>query len=92
MDCPISIPLEKFPGLVMELESDAWVVVDGRQNELPVLAWVDFEDQGRDALHVPVKCKLNHYHYAASKVRAYALEVMEQELTRRLSDETGGAD
>jgi hypothetical protein len=53
-----------------------------------VLAWVEFEDQHRDALHVPVKCKLNHYHFAASRVRATSLELMETALEQKLVNTT----
>ena len=46
-----------------------------------------FEDQGRDALHVPVTCKLNYYHFAASKVRAQALGQMKTLLEQRLHED-----
>lgn len=84
---PIRISLPAFPGFTMVVEDYVWVCVDERQNDLPVLAWVDFEDEGRDALHVPVKCKLNFYHFAASKVRAYALDFMLENLELRLHED-----
>ena len=82
--CPLRIPLVDYPGMVMLLEEQAWVCVDERQNELPVLAWVAFENEGRDCLHEPVKCKLNYYHFAASKIRAHSLELMAEVLEKRL--------
>jgi hypothetical protein len=87
-DLPLRIPLEGYRGLVMLLEEHEWVIVNERQNDLPVIAWVEFEDQGRDALHVPVKCKLNFYHFAASKVRAHSLELMEEALEHKLLNST----
>jgi len=86
-DVPIRIPLTGYRGFTMILEEHEWVCVDEKQNDMPVLVWVEFEDQGRDALHVPVKCKLNYYHFAASKVRAGALEGMAQSLEQRLFDD-----
>ncbi len=83
-DVPIRLPLDDSPGFVMILEEDEWVCADETCNDLPVLAWVEFEDQGRDALHLPVKCKLNYYHFAASKVRAHALAMMAEILDQRL--------
>ncbi|WP_456377428.1 hypothetical protein [Thiolapillus sp.] len=74
--CPIRFPLPDCPGMVMILEEREWVCADERQNDLPVLAWVEFADQGRDALHQPVRCKLNYYHFAASRMRARALASM----------------
>lgn len=82
--CPIRLPLADFPGMVMILEEREWVCANERQNDLPVLAWVEFEDKGRDALHKPVSCKLNYYHFAASKMRARTLELMEEMLERYL--------
>jgi hypothetical protein len=84
---PIRIPLEGYRGLVMALEEHEWVVVDERQNDMPVLAWIEFEDQGRDAIHLPVKCKLNHYHFAAEKIRTHSLELMETALEEKLNSE-----
>ena len=83
---PIRIAFPGHPGMVMILEEREWVCANERQNDLPVLAWVDFEDRGRAALHEPVNCKLNHYHYAASKFRAAGLSVMEQSLEKYLRD------
>jgi hypothetical protein len=85
---PIRIPLECFRGLVMVLEEHEWVCVNEPENDLPVLAWVEFQDQGRDAIHTPVKCKLNHYHFAASKVRAGSLKIMEKTLEEKLLSES----
>ncbi len=72
--------------MVMILEEREWVCANDLQNDLPVLAWVQFEDKGRDALHEPVRCKLNYYHFAASKMRACALVSMEEILNQYLRD------
>lgn len=87
LNLPIRLTLGDYPGFVMILEEHEWVCANERQNDLPVLAWVEFEDHGRDALHMPVKCKLNYYHFAASKVRAHSLELMEAELEERLHND-----
>ena len=85
--CPIRIALPGYPGMVMILEQREWICANERQSDLPVLAWVAFEDQGRDALHEPVKCKLNYYHFAASKLRAPALNLMAEQLENALREE-----
>lgn len=82
---PMRLEFDEMPGVVMILDDDEWVCVNARQNDLPLLAWVGFANQGRDSLHAPVACKLNYYHYAASKYRARVLKLMESELIRRLS-------
>lgn len=81
---PIRIPLPEQAGVVMIVETRELICVNARHNDLPILAWVEFEDSRRSALHTPVPCKLNYYHFAASRYRARALEAMTEELERRL--------
>jgi len=81
---PIRIPLPEQAGVAMIVEEREWVCVNVRQNDLPILAWVEFEDENRSALHTPVRCQLNYYHFAASRYRAMALQVMAEELEQRL--------
>jgi len=83
---PIRLDVPKYRGIAMLLEEDCWICVDERNNDLPLLAWVAFEDKGRDTLHTPVKCKLNYYHYAATRLRLPVLEWMGEELKRRLQE------
>ena len=86
-DVPIRLPLAELSGFVLILEENEWVCADETLNDLPVLAWVEFDDQGRDALHMPVKCKLNFYHFAASRIRAQVLVMMAEILEQRLHDD-----
>lgn len=83
--CPLNLELPGMKEMALVLDDEAWVVVDRRQFDVPVLAWVDFEDQGRDSLHAPVACTLNYYHYMASQLRARVLDLMSETLTARLS-------
>jgi hypothetical protein len=83
---PLRLTLTGLPGVEMIIDDRAWVCVNIRQNDLPVLAWLDFDFQGRTALHEPVACKLNYYHYAASRLRARVLLAMERELEQRLHE------
>lgn len=83
---PLRLAVPGYRGVTMVLEEESWICVDERNNDLPLLAWVEFEDKGRDTLHTPVKCKLNYYHYAASKLRLPVLEWVAEELKRRLQE------
>lgn len=77
----------ELPGLkqmALVLTDGYWVCVDSVQNDCPVLAWVNMESTGRDALHAMIGCKLNYYHFAASALRARVLDTMERELEKRL--------
>lgn len=83
--CPIRFSLEGYRGLVMLLDENEWLCADERQNDLPVICWMEFVDHGRDALHLPIACTLNYYHFASHKIREHVLELMEQELENMLS-------
>jgi len=82
---PIRFSLVGYRGLVMILDEDEWLCADERQNDFPVICWLKFAGQGRNALHLPVSCTLNFYHFAAHKIREHVLELMEHELENRLS-------
>jgi hypothetical protein len=87
--CPIRLPLEGMHGVELILEADAWVCVNTLQNDLPILAWTEFEDAHREAIHTPVPCQLNYYHFAASKYRARVLETGMRELRERIEARRG---
>ncbi len=83
---PLRIALPPSKQMVLIIEQDHWEVVDQNQYDLPMLAWLDFKDAGRSSLHTTVACRLNYYHYMASRLRAKALQILEQELNHQLQD------
>lgn len=87
---PLRIALPNLKEMALILEDDAWVVIDQRQYDMPVLAWAGFKTEGRDALHEPVACVLNYYHFMASQLRGKVLELMKQDLERRLGPTAPG--
>ena len=84
---PVRLPLPGLKHLVLVLEEHEWVCVDESSNDFPVIAWLEFEDKARDALHEPVKCKLNYYHYAASMISDDVLVLMAELLEARLAED-----
>jgi hypothetical protein len=84
---PIHIPLPGLKGLLLILEDEHWVCINQQQNDVPVILWFEFEAKGRDTLHEPVKCRVNHYHFAASQVAQRVLDLMEKSLQQMLHDE-----
>jgi hypothetical protein len=81
---PLRVSLPAMAEMVLIVERDGWVVVDRNRNEVPVLAWVEFHDQGRDRLHDPVECSLHYYHFMASGLRGRVLEILETALEQQL--------
>jgi len=80
----IRLQMPDLPQIVLILDDASWVVVNERQHDLPILAWVDFQDAHRDNIHRPVACTLNYYHYMASSLRGKVLERMAAALEKRL--------
>ena len=82
---PMRVALPELKSMVLIVEHDCWVVVDERQFDLPVLAWLAFQDSGRDSLHTTVNCTMNYYHYMASHLRVKALARLRETLETRLA-------
>ncbi len=80
---PLRFDLPGYRGVSMILEEGHWVCVNAWQQDLPILAWHDFQRR-RPALHEPVACVLDYYHFAASRYRQPALNAMEMVLNARL--------
>ena len=83
---PLRIELPELKQMALIVENDCWVLVDQCQYDLPVMAWLDFQDSGRSTLHTPVTCTLNYYHYLASHLQQKVLTLMRQALETRLID------
>ncbi len=83
---PMKMILPEINEFQLHLTDKYWVVVDLSRNGALVLAWINLEDQDRSALHEPINCKLNYYHFAASAIRAKSMKLMEEMLSARLKD------
>ena len=74
------------------IQDDAWIIVDRVLNDVPVVAWTDFQSEGRDSLHEPVACEIRLYHFAARMILTTTLDAMEdilgQSLAEKYNDET----
>lgn len=69
------------------VQEDAWIVVDRVLNDVPVVAWTDFQSEGRDNLHEPITCEVRLYHFAARMVLKTTLDAMEEILGQSLSEQ-----
>ncbi|HFD31611.1 MAG TPA: hypothetical protein ENJ28_02695 [Gammaproteobacteria bacterium] len=83
-----SIPTLKHLDLI--LHDDAWIVVDTVLNDMPILAWTDFNVDHRENLHEPIKCNIKFFHYAADMIMNKTLEAMELLLGEELDTEISG--
>ncbi len=70
---PMRMPLDDLRDLDLLLDMDLWLCVDRSLNDLPIVAWSDFQIRERDALHTPISCLLRYYHYHADLIMEPAL-------------------
>ena len=59
------------------LQKNAWIIVDRVLNDIPVVAWTDFDTRQRDSLHEPISCQIRFYHAHGIMVMNRTLEAME---------------
>ena len=69
------------------VQEDAWIVVDRVLNDIPVVAWTDFQIEGRDNLHQPISCEVRLYHFAARMILRTTLDAMEDILGHSLVEQ-----
>jgi hypothetical protein len=65
IDQQIRLPLAGLRTLDLILQPDAWIVVDHVFNDLPVIAWTDFERLDHHSLSTPVQCQIRLFHMHA---------------------------
>lgn len=83
----IRFQIPKLKHLDLILQKDAWIVVDKVFNDVPVIAWTNFQTEHRENLHEPIPCELRTWHAAAAMIRNRTLEAMEVMLGEALGDD-----
>jgi hypothetical protein len=74
---PLRWQIPKLKHLDLIIEREAWIVVDRVLNDVPVVAWTDFQAEHRENLHEPVKCRVRYYHAHAGMILERTLKSME---------------
>ena len=72
----IRFRIPKLSHLDLIVQEDAWIVVDRVLNDMPIVAWTDFQTEGRDNLHEPISCEIRLYHFAARMILNRTLDAM----------------
>lgn len=91
LENPIRYPLPGLRSLDLLVGDEVWVCVDRSLNDLPVVAWTDF-NVTRGSLHKPVPCKVRYFHAYAAAVMRRSLDALENHLNERLGAPDSGAD
>jgi hypothetical protein len=82
---PIRLELPKLRTLDFLLDEETWIIVDRSLNDIPVMAWLDFETKDR-SLHAPLACTLNTYHAHANIIQPRVIEAMTLLLGEKLAE------
>lgn len=82
---PIRLKLPKLRTLDFLLDEETWIIVDRSLNDIPVMAWLDFETKDR-GLHEPLHCTLNLYHAHANIIQTRVIEAMTLLLGEKLAE------
>ena len=81
---PLRIELRNLRGLDMVADREAWVCVDRTMNDLPILAWTEFEVSKRSSLLEAVGCHLNFYHSHADLICGSVLNLAYRATSNKL--------
>ena len=67
------------------IEDKMLAIIDRALNDIPVVAWTDFEH--RTTIHEPIACTLRYYHAHADLIIETALAALDKLLIERLAKE-----
>jgi len=83
---PLRIELPRLRTLDFVFEKDAWIIVDRSLNDIPIIAWLNFQEAHRSELHKPILCQRRTYHTHATIIVDKALEAMHLILGEKLAN------
>ena len=82
----IRFELPRLRTLDLVLDKEAWVVVDRSLNDIPIIAWTEFQSGGRLDLHHPIACQLQIYHEHGTIIIEKVMEAMELIIGEKLDE------
>jgi hypothetical protein len=82
----IRLQIPRLKHLDLILQKNAWIIVDRVLNDIPIVAWTDFETSHRDNLHQPIRCSQRMYHIHAPMIITRTLDAMELLLGEQLQE------
>jgi len=83
---PIRLEIPNLRTLDFILEDDLWVIVDRSMNDIPVVAWLEFDEHNREGLHEDIKSERRTYHTHALIIVDKAFEALHLILGEKLGD------
>jgi len=81
---PLEFSIPGLKNIEVILDEETWICFDSSLNDIPVLAWTDFEIAHRENLHEPIACQLLFYHIHAKKIIDKVTEEIQSILDSRI--------
>lgn len=85
LGAPLRLALPGLKHLDLILQEDAWIVVDRVHNDMVVLAWCEFDVDGREDLCAPVPCRIRLFHAHGGLILKRVLALMDDLLRKALA-------
>lgn len=89
---PLRLEILRIHTLDFILEDDSWVIVDRRLDDIPIIAWLNFDTKNRASLHKPIKCERRTYRAQALIIVDKSFEAMHLMLGEQLAAATPEAE
>lgn len=83
LGAPLTLNLDGIKGLRCVLDDHAWVFMDRFVDNMPLLAWMNFES--RSTLTEMIPCELRLYHFQAGMLTDKALETLKLGISLQLN-------
>jgi len=88
----LRLRLNELRHLDLIIDDETWICVDRDQNDIPILAWLNFNTQHRQDLHKAIECEIYSYHAYAEmieqRVLKYAVRYLQQLLQQQRPNKT----
>lgn len=81
LGAPLTFDLDEIKGLRCILDDHAWVFVDRYVDDMPLMAWTNFES--RTSLNETISCELRLYHFKADMLVNRALDLLKQSIVEQ---------
>ena len=89
---PLQFPVPGLKNIEIVLDAETWICFDSSLNDIPVLAWTEFEASHRDSLVEPIACQYYTYHVHADKIFDAVVKYLADYLDERLHGEKNNQD
>lgn len=79
----LRIQIKQLRHLDLLVDDETWICVDRDQNDIPIIAWLNFKVHDRQDLFNAIDCDVYSYHAHADKIEQRVLEYAVQHLIRQ---------